>query len=344
MAIFKKNGNWYIDYYVDGQRKRECAGANKKTAEKALAIRQAEIAQGRYNLKKERVEITLKGFTNTYLKWARANKKSYNRDEICIKHLLGFFKNKRLSQITPYGIEQYRIHRIDFVSKVTVNKEVACLRLMFNLAIKWEKADSNPVRKIKMFKEEVRSLRILTHDEERKLLEASCEHLQLMIITALNTGMRRGEIFALTWEEVDFKNRVITVEHTKTGEARKIPMNELLTSTLKDVKKDNANVFCKLDGTPYGDIKTAFLAALRRSGIKHCRFHDMRHTFATRLVMAGVDLVTVKELLGHRSIETTMIYSHPTPEHKRRAVEAVNKNSDGHYMDTTAGKPFSGKL
>ena len=96
------------------------------------------------------------------------------------------------------------------------------------------------------------------------------------------------------------------MEGTKTGEIRHIPMNLLLTGTLKNVKRNSRYVFSKEDGTLYGDTKTAFWAAVRRSKITHCRFHDLRHIFATRLVMKGVDLVTVKELLGHKSIRSTM--------------------------------------
>ncbi len=335
VAIFKKNGTWYIDYYVDGRRKRECVGVNKKTAEKALAIRKAEIAQGRYDFKKEN-SIKLQDFAKDYLEYSRANKKSFKRDITSLNALLPYFEGKKLSQIKPEDIERYKIMRRKSVAPGTINRELACLKHMFTMAIKWGKAGSNPVKEVKLFKEERGRLRVLLKEEEERLLHASSPHLRPILITALNTGMRRGEILNLAWDNVDLTNKFIIVEKTKSGEKRTIPMNKLLTATLKCVRSNSSDgyVFCKADRSPYGDVKTAFLAALRRSGIKPCRFHDLRHTFASRLVMNGVDLVTVKELLGHSSIQTTMIYAHPSPEHKQRAVQSLEKDSDRHYMDT----------
>ncbi|MCX6354254.1 MAG: site-specific integrase [Candidatus Aureabacteria bacterium] len=153
----------------------------------------------------------------------------------------------------------------------------------------------------------------------------------------MNTGMRIGEILKLKWERIDLQQGYITVTRTKSGKDRKIPLNETVTKVLKNRERDGIYVF-HADGKPYESVKKAFYAAQRRAGIKHCRFHDLRHHFATKLVLAGVSLPVVKELLGHSSIVTTMRYAHPTPEAKKEAVrllEGGEMSNDRHYMDTS---------
>jgi integrase len=148
--------------------------------------------------------------------------------------------------------------------------------------------------------------------------------------------MRQGEIFKLRWVDVDSVNKLITVRDSKNKEPRRIPMNPTLTKLLQEIKIDahGPYVFSHQVGKehkPYKTIRKPWLKALEKAKITDFRFHDLRHTFASRLVMAGVDLVTVKELLGHKSIDMTMRYSHLSQDHKRKAVEIL----DRHYMDTS---------
>ena len=145
--------------------------------------------------------------------------------------------------------------------------------------------------------------------------------------------MRKSEILNLKWDNVNLKEGYILVEDTKNEESRIIPINKPLNDTLKSVKYSSPeeNVF-QNEGKPIREFKTAFNGALRRSGVKKFTFHDLRHTFATNLVMNKVDLVTVKELMGHKSIAMTMRYSHPTPEHKKQAVESLDVILNGQEM------------
>ena len=199
------------------------------------------------------------------------------------------------------------------------------------MALKWKKAQVNPVREVKFLKEPKEKDRILTEEEEVKLLETvrtghKAKQLESIIITALNTGMRKGEILNLKWENVDFKNRLIIVEGTKNGEVRKIPMNQKLTATLEGAKKVSKGeyVFSE-NGKPYLDVKTGCWTALENAGIENFTFHGLRHTFGSWLGMAGIDLKTIQGLMGHKDIKMTVRYSHPTPEHKRKAVEILGK-------------------
>ena len=170
---------------------------------------------------------------------------------------------------------------------------------MFNKAMEWGKVHDNPVRKVKYFPENKRRLRYLTKEEIKALYNASADHLRPILIVALNTGMRKSEILNLKWEDIDFRQKMIYILNTKNNEKREIPMNQVVFDTLPKIRKhpDSSYIFYNRDGKPYGDIKKAFSSARKRAGIKNFRFHDLRHTFTSHLVMAGVDLNTVKELL-----------------------------------------------
>ncbi len=139
-------------------------------------------------------------------------------------------------------------------------------------------------------------------------------------------GMRKEEILSLKWKNLDFRSRTISILDTKNGESREIPMNDIVYRTLLAAKNaDSPWVFCKRNGERYGNVRKAFEGARKRAGIVDFRFHDLRHTFASHLIMAGVDLRTVQELLGHKSFETTLRYAHLSPEHKKAALDILGK-------------------
>ena len=183
-------------------------------------------------------------------------------------------------------------------------------------------------RFFKFFKENNQHLRFLEKDEIIKLITNGPEPLKSIIIVALNTGMRRGEIMGLKWRDIDFRRGVIHLFNTKNGEKREVPMNEEVKNALIGIRKHPKSeyIFTKNDGRPYGDFKKSFFTALKKSDIKEFRFHDLRHTFASHLVMSGVDLNTVRELLGHKSLAMTLRYSHLSPSHKKHAVETLSKH------------------
>ena len=142
--------------------------------------------------------------------------------------------------------------------------------------------------------------------------------------------MRRGEILSLKWDDIDFEHRIIHLLNTKSRKKREVPMNQGVFRALNAVTRHSKSeyVFCKKDGSVIGDIKKSFSTALKKSGIKDFRFHDLRHTAASQLVMAGIDLNTVRELLGHSSLAMTMRYAHLSPDHKKQAVDALSSRID----------------
>jgi len=322
MGVYKVGNTWYIDYYCDGLRIRESVGPMKTEAKAALEARKGEIRTGKFHLKNEK-QIFFEKFSNEYIKYAKVNKRSWRRDVASLKHLEPYFKGLSLSKITPKHIEDYKRNRLKKVKPATINRELALLSFMFNLARKWNYTNENPVKEVKSFQEQKIVMKILDREEAERLIEASEDRLKPLIIIALNTGMRRGEILSLCWKDIDFIDHYIFIKKTKSGVTRKVPMNSLVAATLKGCKRKSEFIFYdpKTDGPLRIDKR--FKTACKNAGISDLRFHDLRHTAATTLIMNGVDIVTVKEILGHSRIETTMRYSHPTPENKRKAVNVL---------------------
>lgn len=323
MRKYKRGQIWYVDYYYEGRRTRKKVGS-EKDAENALAAIKADILRGEYRFKKDR-KIRFEGFAKEYLDYAKINKRSWRRDESSLIRLLPHFKDMLLSKITPLHIEEYKKIRLDKVKPSTINRELTCLKHMFTIAERFRKFDDkNPVKEVKFFQERQYIMRILDGKEIKRLINASTGYLRAMIILALNTGMRKGEILNMKWNDVDFIEDYIYIKETKSNVIRKIPMNSIVRATLKGIKRENDFVFCSSKtGTRFIDFFRSFKTACRKVGITDLRFHDLRHTAATLMVMGGIDLVTVSQILGHSTIQMTMKYAHPTPENKRRAVSVL---------------------
>lgn len=185
------------------------------------------------------------------------------------------------------------------------------------------------IRKVKLLPENNRRLRYLSIEESQRLVDSCDNHLRPIVITALNTGMRKDEILGLKWDNVDLKAGFILLNQnqTKNSERKEIPINQTLRETLQSVPKQDNILFVfynPLTGTRYDDIKRSFNSALKRADIRDFRFHDLRHTFASHLVMAGIDLTTVKELMGHKDFKMTLRYAHLAPSHKVKAVDILD--------------------
>lgn len=340
MGTYQVGKKWYVDLYVDGRRKRKAVGSRKE-AENALTAIKADVLRGEFKFKREN-KVHFEAFTKDYLEHCRTNKKrSVSRDENSIKFLEANFGGMLLSKITPWHIEEYKKKRLEGeiklppepgskkrkdwkVKPATINRELACLKHMFSLAIKWKMADENPVKEVQLFQEQQIEMRILTREEIERLVANTSPRLQPILLIALNTGMRKGEIIRLRWHDIDLDNRLFFLKQTKSNKPRKIPISDYLAGVLSSIGRSPEFVFVNpKTSKPISDLQTGFKAACRRAGISDLRFHDLRHTAATYMVTGGIDLVTVKEILGHATIQMTMRYAHPTPENKRHAVEVL---------------------
>ena len=222
----------------------------------------------------------------------------------------------------------------------SVNKEIAILKAMIGKAVEWELVEEDTlkrIRKVKNYKESNRRLRFLSSKETQELVSVCDTHLQPIVICALHTGMRRGEILSLRWEQIDLQNGFITLTETKNGEHREVPIDQTLRETINrlprrfvEAEKDGEKellpyvFYDPITLKPYKSMKRSFATALKAAKINDFRFHDLRHTFASQLVMAGIDLTTVRELLGHKDIKMTLRYAHLAPAHKTNAVNVLD--------------------
>ncbi|MCG2706883.1 MAG: site-specific integrase [Candidatus Omnitrophica bacterium] len=331
MGVYKRGNTYGIDYYWEGKRIQKAVGPDRKLAEMVLKKRLVEIAEGKHLDIKRTPKTKFEELVSKYFKdYAIPEiKRSWHSDVDTIKVLNRWFGGKYLHEITPELVTKFKVERKREVSVATTNRGLACLRTMLNKAKEWVMFDGdNPVAKVKLFKENNKRLRFLEQEEIEKLLANCSEHLKPIVICALHTGMRKSEILHLKWRDCDFRRNIIYVTESKNGERREIPMDEFLKKTLIAIPKhpESPYIFCNKDGQPYGDIKKSFLTALKNSDIilpLGTKFHALRHSFASHLVMSGVDLNTVKDLMGHKSIEMTLRYSHLSPSHKKRAVDLL---------------------
>jgi len=328
---------WYIDYRANGKRIRQVVKDAQTRAQAMLVLQEkvAEVFNNEHNSGMKEKKIKFYELADIYLNdYAKINKKSWRDDKYrIVAHMKPFFGNFELQEVTSLLIEKYRAERLKTgVTKSTVNRETTIMKKMFNLAMDWNLADKNPVLKVKLFSEkDTQKERLLTEEEEVKLLAESPDYLKPILIIALNTGMRRGEILNLKWSQVDLNKRHIKVEHTKGGKNRIIPINDVLHQELlrvKDLKGKSNHVFPNPEtGRPFTEVKKSFKNACKRAGIHDLRFHDLRHTFATRLIESGADLITVRDLLGHFSVIVTQRYTHSNQNQKQSAVELLAKKT-----------------
>jgi len=236
----------------------------------------------------------------------------------------------KITQINPLHVENYKKKRLESKRKpATVNRELAALKHMFNLARKWKIIRSNHMHDVRLLREKPYPMRILDRIEASLLIGAAADHLKPILIVALNTAMRRGEVLGLSWNDIDFVNYNIHVKNTKSGKDRILPMNSIVAKTLKEQDMSSEWVFPHPQRRERAmkDVSYSLRTACNKIGIDKFRFHDIRHTSATWMVNAGVDLVTIKEILGHSTIQMTMIYCHSSQESKRKAVLELEKIS-----------------
>lgn len=266
-----------------------------------------------------------------YEKWALIHMK---RGQETIERLQrgfgGKFGHTKLIQIDQRAIDDWSVNRIKKnIKKSTVNRDLTDLIAALNKAVKWELMPYNPLKGLTKFKEDSLNVRYLLEDEEkalRSVLNSKSEYsyLRPLILTALNTGMRKGELLSLTWSNVNLNEKRLTILDRKNNKTLYMPINSEVTQVLEEWRNySKGDYVFHNSGKRLISIKRAFKTALKQAGIKNFRFHDLRHTFASKLVMMGVDLNTVRELLGHADITTTLRYAHLAPAYKLAEVEKL---------------------
>ena len=329
MALYQRGRIWYADYYANGERLQESTGtANKREAERFLALRVSEVQRGVFV---KPVNTTLPELGERYIEYAKLHKRSWKRDVQMLSNLHTFFGPAKLRDITPLRVEEYQRKRVREVSPATSNREMALLKHMFNMAERWgQHQGTNPVRLVRFLPEDNLRFETLSEEQEQRLLLVSPPYLRDMILFAINTGLRTSDIFNLEWREVDIEQRRLKKIVKKNQRPLSLPLNDTafeIVEARRGIQHGPYVFYNPMTGDKFKDVKGAIAAAVKRAGLGKITWHMFRHTFASRLTREGVDIVTVKELLGHSNISTTMRYAHSNDEAKRRAVQRL-KSSD----------------
>jgi integrase len=256
----------------------------------------------------------------TALKRGQANLKA-------IRNTFPAFLKLRLAEITIARVERWSAGRLsDGLTPATVNRDVIRLKGLLTKAVEWELLTVSPLKGLKLAKIDATGVvRYLSDAERKRLTDALTKrdgYIVSMVSVSLGTGLRRGELTSITWDDVDMKQKQITIRagYAKSRKARRVPMNSKVLAVLtawKEETKNGGRVF------PVADPKRAWVSLLDEAKIKNFRWHDMRHDFASRLAMAGVDLYTISELLGHADLTMTKRYAHLAPEHRAAAIEKL---------------------
>lgn len=331
--------------------------AARETARKVLgevAEHGAPVAVIEANKPASEKPITLGEFIDEHFNpWARAHQKQAQATLDALKACFSDLYDRELRAVSAFDIERFKASRRKAgIAPATINRDLDRIRKVYSCAVEWDFVAEHPMRKVKRMKVDNERVRYLSADEEQRLRAALqaregerresrerhnawhaargseghpqwpedgyTDHLMPLVLLALNTGMRRGELFSLDWRSVNLPLRLVTVEagNAKSGRTRHIPLNDEATGLLTRWRRQGTGkglVFPGAGGARLTNINKSWDGITTAARLTDFTFHDLRHTFASRLVMAGVDLNTVRELLGHADIKMTLRYSHLAP-------------------------------
>jgi len=238
-------------------------------------------------------------------------------------NLLQFFENRRLTDISPLLIEEYKTLRQKAVSNASVNRELSVIKHCFSQAVRWGLTDKNPASSVSMLKEISRT-RYLSVEEEERLLSGCPQWLGEIILFAVHSGCRMGEILSLLWADIDLTQKTILVRISKNGLPRSIPMNRVLFDLVSD--KEKGQPTDRLFPVNRNTLSKTFHTLCQELGIEDFRFHDLRHSFSSRLSQSGCNVFQIMALMGHKSISMTARYSHFNTESLRSVVNQLSVN------------------
>ncbi len=273
---------------------------------------------------------------------AEGTPKPYHRDRL--KHLLPFFGEIAIGSFTKNTAASYRQyrHRQRELTEATVNRDLGCLRNILFWAVDEGLLPANPLSRMRMERERRKKRPVLTLAEEDLLLPAAPAHLASIIVAALESGLRRGELLSQDWSDVDFGRELLIVTHSKTpeGECREVPMTKRLFGLLWEMRQNEGLLFT-YKGKPLKVLKTAWKASITRAGIRYLPFHYLRHTFNTRLLEAGVLREVRMALMGHSSGEDVhATYTHVELPMKREAIRKLEEWTYQQRQKAKQGEPM----
>ena len=342
----RKSRIWSMDYMLDGKQRCESTKAtNKRVAQRILDLRIAEIIEGRFRLPKTNAP-RFEEFSREFLNSVR-NQNTKKRYTSSVANLRSHFGDVRLSDISSQRIDEFKDARLAAkVRAATVNRDCAVLRCILKIAARKRLITSTPFCDVEMLEErkDRRQPHILTFDEEKRLLATAAEHVRVLAILILETGLRSGkEALALKWADIDFLNESIRVRQSKTMAGQRIvPMSSRCNAELLRWQglfgpSFSEYVFPK-PGHPethLRDVRVAWANALSAAGLEHFWIYDLRHTFASRVTQAGVSHIFVAQIMGHSSPGILQTYAKAIDEYKRSASSKLEALREAHSVQST---------
>jgi len=320
-GLYKRNRSpyWWICYTdKHGNTVRESTGVKEKSlAREILAKKRALVAEGKYLSRPSK--ITFGRLCDLYWE-GRGSQLRMKGLPSMLKAWKKLYGNRMVGDLRiPHSF-------IGHLAPSSRNRHITQLKAMFNWAIEEEIIYSNPAAKLKKVREVGRN-RFLTIEEIERLLATCAGQLRLIVLFALHTGMRKGEIFDLKWFDVNLEQRMIWVHTSGKGDPRHVPLDDTVMGVLEALPRKNQYVFpsTRKKCAKTNDVKKGFKAALERAKIEDFTFHDLRHTFASHLVMSGVRIEVVAELLGHSTTRMTQRYAHLAPDFKARSIGVLDE-------------------
>lgn len=336
MGLYKRGAVWWMSFTHRGRQYRQ----STETEDRKLAIRifdklKGEIAEGKWFEAPQVEAYTFKELTDKYLtEYSAVNKaaSSQRRDKSLFDRLNKTFGRYDVAEITPAMISNYKVQRRgEGVSARTINYELTVMSHVFTIAMtEWQLAVDNPVKRVRKERLKNRLERWLTPEEEAQLLKASPLWIRDIIVFAINTGMRQSEILDLKWGQIDMERRTLTISEQKNRSVDTLPLNgnamKILATRYREGVKADRYVFpngCR-HRIVASNLMRAYRQAVKASGIAKARFHDLRHTFASRLVQNGADLFAVQKLGRWKNTSMVMRYAHHYTESLRTTIEMMD--------------------
>jgi integrase len=345
----KGSGKFYVRVYYAGVRYKRRAASRSHARELREEIRVA-IRRGEWPPRPKKKLILFDDLLTAYREEKRREGKAVMDGEIGYKRLLGRFSGRRADSLTTREMKEWRDELLPGHTPATVNRHLTLLRAILRMALRDRLLDPSALPEIEPLKENNERVRYLSEDEEQRLTDALPPLLRPLVLVGIHTGMRRGELLSLTWDDVDLLGGSVLVRKSKSGEGRRIPMSATARRTfgaLFETRRERMHspvirqseaarrVFTAPRGGYLVNLNRAWYRAIKVARLDGLRFHDLRHTFASRLAMSGVDLFRVQTLMGHKSSRMTVRYAHLSPEHLRAAVAKLDSPGPKPWANTS---------
>lgn len=341
MSIFKRGRTYWFHFWFNGEHVQQSTKqGNPRIARQIEAAERTRLAKGEVGIRDRKPVLSFNAAMKAFLAWSEqehaAHPRTYLRYKTSSAALLRHFQQVKLDAISPDDVEQFKTIRAAQSGKrtkrslrpATVNRELACGKALFNYAIKANSVLANPFKSVRFLPEDNEQMRVLTYTEQQQYLEAASQPLRDVALLMLETGMRPEEVYRIENRNVHLAQGFLFNPFGKTKAAqRKIRLTAAAASVLEARvrKAKGAYLFPheKDVNKPMLKVNNAHDGAMKRTKLPKFRLYDLRHTWATRAAMAGIDLVTLASMLGHSKIQMVLRYAHPTEQHQTEAMKRL---------------------